>query len=502
MFRQRLFVDGTEVRNDIVDTNGGACGAEFYVPVPCRTAAGPGSLDLDTSTLTDGTHSLRFEVRDATDTNKVEISPWTITVDNLPPTIGAVEVSGTAREGETLTCGAAPAGQSATVTYAWLQSASDGSAKSVIAGATATTYVLRAADVGRKIICRVTAADGGGTSTQESSITSGPFAGGATVASAPAPAGSQSQTGTTPSTQPTQPSTTTTPSSSSSQPATTAPEGSTGNPGTPTGSNGAPGAAGAPGGAGGTGGNGSAGGDLNTVPGVTNPSPAGQSNGHPASDDARLSVKFVIGAGAHARTSTRVVAAYAQRLSVRGELRTAAGLPIANARVFLAQKAPGAPDSAWRSGRSAVTAGDGGFSVPLAQGGTNREIRVVYFPHGDSSVNRGSNILTLQVRQDATLRLSRRMLHNGGSLRFDGRVLGTVPSTGVDVRVQVQVGRSWFTFAKMTTSRAKGGRFRTSHRFTKTTRPVTYRFRVLVLPRNRISYAKGFSRHVTVRVLP
>jgi hypothetical protein len=126
----------------------------------------------------------------------------------------------------------------------------------------------------------------------------------------------------------------------------------------------------------------------------------------------------------------------------------------------------------------------------------------VYFPRGGSSLNRGSNVLTLQVRQDATLRLSRRMLHNGGRLAFDGRVLGSVPSAGIDVRVQVQVGRSWFTFAKLTTSRAKGGRFQTSHRFTKTTRPVTYRFRVLVLPRNRSSYTKGFSRHLTVRVLP
>jgi hypothetical protein len=218
--------------------------------------------------------------------------------------------------------------------------------------------------------------------------------------------------------------------------------------------------------------------------------------------DALLAARFAVGSGARLRTSTRVVAAYAQRLSVRGTLQTPANRPIAGARVYLVQRPQGADDGAWRLDKAAVTAVDGSFSLPVARGGRNRDIRVVYFPQGGSNVHRGSNQLALQVRQDATVAVSKRRLHNGGRLVFRGQVLGTVPSGGVDVRVQVRLGRSWYTFTKLTTTRSKGGRFRAAHRFTETTSATTYRFRILVLPRNRRIYAPGFSRPIDVRVLP
>jgi hypothetical protein len=70
------------------------------------------------------------------------------------------------------------------------------------------------------------------------------------------------------------------------------------------------------------------------------------------------------------------------------------------------------------------------------------------------------------------------------------------------VRAQVRINGSWFTFAKYTTSRGRGGKFAVRHRFTKTTRATTYRFRVLVLPRDRTAYTAGYSGSIDVRVLP
>jgi hypothetical protein len=242
--------------------------------------------------------------------------------------------------------------------------------------------------------------------------------------------------------------------------------------------------------------------DLNTIALLHNPTSEKVGNGAPPTADALLAARFVVGSGAQARSSTRVVAAYRQAVRVRGTLQTPAGRPIVGARVYLVQKPMGASEGAWRIGRAAMTGADGSFVLPVAAGGRSRDIRVVYFPMGGSDANRGSNPLTMQVRQDADLQVSRRLLHNGGKLVFRGRVLGTIPTTGVDVRVQVRLNRSWFTFAKLRTSRSRGGRFQTAHRFTKTTRATTYRFRILVLPRNRTLNSTGFSRHIDVRVLP
>lgn len=341
LFRERLIVDDVAVRDSVVNGNGGKCAVPFRDPVPCRTSPTSSNIDLDTSSLTDGPHTVRLAVRDATDVNEVMTAPWTITVNR------------------------AAAGS----------------------------------------------AGGGGSS---------------------------------------------------------------------------PGSAG----------------DLNTVAAVTNPVTEPVANGVPSTSDALLSARFVVGAGKALRTTTRVVAAYGQKLRVRGTLQTPAGRPITGARVYLVQKALKASEKSWRLNKAAVTGADGSFTLPVVGNGRSRDIRVVYFPQGGSNANRGSNALTLQVRQDATFQVSKRRLRNGNRLIFRGRVLGTIPTSGVDVRVQVRLNRSWFTFAKAKTTRSTGGRFQAAHRFTETTRATTYRFRVLVLPRNRTLNTSGFSPHIDVRVLP
>ncbi len=68
------------------------------------------------------------------------------------------------------------------MSYRWLRTNVDGSDEQVIAGADGQSYVLTSADVGKKVLCRVTGTDGGGSASRTSAITDGPFANGAVVA--------------------------------------------------------------------------------------------------------------------------------------------------------------------------------------------------------------------------------------------------------------------------------------------------------------------------------
>jgi hypothetical protein len=522
VFRQRLLVDGAAVVDSVPNSNNGKCQSPFVDPVPCRTSATNASIDFDTAAVADGSHTVKLEVRDATDVNSVTTAPWTIVVDNVPPAVGSVQVTGTPREGDTLTCSATAAGQNPTTTYAWFRANPDGSAPVAIAGATSQTYSQTSQDSGRKLICRVTASDHGGSSSRDSVITEGAFADGAVVVpyctgrptaatdecgdndgdsvvnrldadddndgvtdandSAPFDARVPGTPTTTPVAQaPGQ-------DGANGTNGAAGPSGSAGSPGpTTTSTNGVTTFIAT---------------DLNTVMGLRNPIAQALSNGTPASVDALLAVRFVTSSGSSTRSGSSVVAAFAQRLRIKGTLQTAGLRPIGGARVYLIEKPMGADDSAWRVAKDAVTATDGSFELPVDAGGRSRDLRVVYFPQGGSNVNRGSNALTLKVRQDAVFSVSSRRLHNGGKLLFKGRVLGAIPRSGVDVRVQVQLNRSWYTFTKLRTNRSQGGRFQASHRFTKTTRATTYRFRILVLPKSRATYVSGFSRPIDVRVLP
>ncbi len=342
VFRQLLLVDGKAVVDQPVNDNGGRCKVPFRDPVPCRTTSTNGSVELDTSGLTDGEHTVQLVVRDATDSNQVQTPPWKITVKNA----GAPSAS--------------------------------------------------------------------------------PGAG-----SAPAPAGAPA-----------------------------------------------------------------------TVTSVPNPATQPGPNGTPSTAEALVTAKFLIGTGKHVRSATRTVAPYGRKLRVRGTLQTTANQPIAGARVYLVRKTLNASSKAWRLAGSAVTGSDGQYTASVTATGRNRDLRVIYFPQAGSDVNRASNQLTMRVRQDASFSVSRHTLHNGSRLAFSGRVQGTIASPGAYVRVQVRLRGSWFTFTKLKTSRSKGGRFRAYHRFTKTRRSTRYRFRVVVLPRNRTANTQGFSRHQDVRVVP
>jgi len=174
VYRRRLIVDGQAQPPLTVSTNSGACVQPFNTRVPCPLSISS-QFDVDTATLVDGAHDIALRITDATDQNVAQSATWSIKVDNRPPAVGEPAISGTPSEGATLTCAAAVAGEAPAVTYQWLRANGDGSDPVAIDGANAATYAVSATDVGRKLICRVSATDGGGSTTRDSVITQPPF---------------------------------------------------------------------------------------------------------------------------------------------------------------------------------------------------------------------------------------------------------------------------------------------------------------------------------------
>lgn len=208
VYQRRLVIDDVAQTPVTVDDNQGACVKPFSGRVPCRLSASE-TIAFDTATLSDGPHDIAVRVNDATAVNQAQTPAWTIKVDNQPPAFATPQVSGpNAQVGTQLTCSQGQVdGQAPTVTRQWLRANADGSGVQEIAGATAATYTITGADQGRKLLCRVTATDGGGSTTQTSPTTSGPFADGAVVTSpsaAEATRGGDNRAETTSPTPPTQ----------------------------------------------------------------------------------------------------------------------------------------------------------------------------------------------------------------------------------------------------------------------------------------------------------
>lgn len=82
-------------------------------------------------------------------------------------------VTGEARQGQTLTTsnGSWTSSSTITYTYQWQRCEANGTGCADIAGATATTYVVQAADVGKRLRSRVTATNASGSATAFSALT-------------------------------------------------------------------------------------------------------------------------------------------------------------------------------------------------------------------------------------------------------------------------------------------------------------------------------------------
>lgn len=97
---------------------------------------------------------------------KSHLDSWSGATDidggNLPSNSVAPAITGTAQEGETLTCSTGTWSGSPTYTYQWKRNGNN------IGGATSSTYLLVLADVGQNILCTVTATNFVGSATANS----------------------------------------------------------------------------------------------------------------------------------------------------------------------------------------------------------------------------------------------------------------------------------------------------------------------------------------------
>lgn len=99
LYQARIEVDGREVASQRIDANGGRCQVPYTYAVPCKLTASD-SLRVDTAKLSDGAHSVRVIVSDATETNQVTWGPVDITTQNRRPGSGSSSIGGVTPIGE------------------------------------------------------------------------------------------------------------------------------------------------------------------------------------------------------------------------------------------------------------------------------------------------------------------------------------------------------------------------------------------------------------------
>jgi hypothetical protein len=82
VYQAQVQVDGKRVQTQVLDNSTGTCRQPFVAAAPCPLSAS-GTVDFDTSALSDGPHSLRLIITDAAG-NTTSWGPVTITTANNP----------------------------------------------------------------------------------------------------------------------------------------------------------------------------------------------------------------------------------------------------------------------------------------------------------------------------------------------------------------------------------------------------------------------------------
>lgn len=184
--------------------------------------------------------------------------------------------------------------------------------------------------------------------------------------------------------------------------------------------------------------------------------------------------------------------AFGARPRISGRVRSADGSLLGGAEVRLVEVGPGLRELArTRSGRT------GRFSVRLPRG-SSRTLRVGV-PAGANNTLSCSGEFRVDVKAGVTLKAPR--VVRGRRIAFSGRLRsGPIPQRGLVVELLAFDGGRWRQFKSTRTNRR--GRFKTSYRLQRTSRPRSFRFRARVRVQPPYPYALGTSRAVRVRVRP
>lgn len=445
VYRVALEIDGSEVARQVLDAAGGSCGDvepanadpyEFGTARPCPLDA-DGSVQADTATLSDGTHTVRATVEDAAG-NEAVVFDGTVETHNAPINAGVPTIAGQAAVAGQL---AASAGQweGAPTDYhhRWLRCDGDGANCVPVAGGTAPTLALTEADAYHRMRVEVTAANSSGAAAERSAPT-------ALVADADGH---------------------------------TAPPPSSGGGGSGTGS--------------GTGGGATAPGEIQGIENPLGALPGHIPNGNAVTARARIEAAFRRASGGTARS---IRARHGRRLSIAGRLTNASGAGIDGARLGAAWRVAG---RGWVARPGVRTGADGRFAYTLPSG-PSRDVRFTYFPYSDSRAVVLSNVVHAEVSAPVTIRADRQRVTGTRVVRLSGHVgSGSIPRAGLLVTLQgFQKGWGWRVFRTVRTDRR--GHWSTRYRFRLTT--GRFGFRALVPHQGAFPFATGRSTAVYVVV--
>lgn len=469
VYRSIVEVDGVELPRQVVDVDEGRCedvepgsgdAYEFAAPRPCPTAV-DGAMEFDSTTLRDGSHTLRLSVEDAAG-NRSAVLERTVESHNAPISLDPPLVGGSARVGGPLwTDAGAWDGSPEGFDYRWLRCDPAGANCQLIVGSGGAEYAPTAADAYHRLVAEVVAVNASGSAMARSAPT-------ALIADAD---GRTQPDGTPP------------------------PPADRPGDDRPTGDDDAPGRAAGAGAGGGVGTNGDRGGGVAGIPDLRNPlhDKGRTPNGKGASAKARVTLVLRRPGGGSAR---RVRSAASRRWTIAGRLTDGSGRAIAGARLNFLTRISGRRWSA--RGGLVRTGADGRFSRRLPAG-ASRSVRVTYFPFGDSDAFRASNEVAIDVLAPLTIATDRRQLAGTRrSVTISGRVGGgSIPAGGLLITLQgYQRGWGWRTFKTIRSGR--DGRWRTSYRFRATR--GSFAFRAIVPRQGRYPYVTTTSRSVPVIV--
>ena len=527
LYRALVLVDGHQVYNQILDSNGGACqdavagGSpyEFKSPVPCKLSKSA-QIAFDTRTITDHQHTLEVRVEDASGNTATVFGPNTINVDNIPApsNSSAPTQGGTTKMGHSLTAGFGSwddHGVAGDPVFAvqWVRCLPNGGACSPIDGATDQVYPLGEGDLGYEMRALVTATNSEGTSQAQSARSAVVTTESGTVPACAdgidndndgkaddADDDCDSRGDTDEATPP------------AADPCAGQPAGSNDPCGDYDGD--------------GTRNNADTDDDNDGVLDVHDPSPLNAAvpsrnttttSSHTGSSSSSFGTTTttsttsvttaggpVNGSGGSAfsgrfdASSRRSISMrFNQTKTVTGKLVDATGKPIADASVDVLEqiRRPGAPFN--RLG-TVVTNRDGVYAYRLPAG-PSRTLRFAFASRlGDSEYRDTADVL---VRVQAVLVVSaaKRTVRHGKSMSLKGRLLGAkyLPKRGAILEVQARDGRRWRTIAVKPAT--QGGRVAYRYRF-RVARNASFLFRVRLRPGANVPLEATTSKQIRVNV--
>jgi hypothetical protein len=179
---------------------------------------------------------------------------------------------------------------------------------------------------------------------------------------------------------------------------------------------------------------------------------------------------------------------------IRGMLTSAAGKPIANRSIEVRARLKHT-GARYEHVGTVGTDRAGRFSY-VAPKGASRTLRFIF--DGTAVLRPAEGEVRLAVPGSSTLRVSRRRVRNGRSVRFSGTVAPPVIGGLKLLDLQAFYRGKWRTFATPRASAKGVWRFR--YRFEATTGKVVYRFRVRIRREAAYPYELGYSRTAKVIV--